>query len=314
MNLKQIHKKFDTQDKCLSYLEKLRWGKTVKCPYCDSKRIHAYKDKAHRYKCYNCKKSFSPLVHTIFQDTKLKLPDWFLITSLLLHAKSGMSASELSRHLELPVKTTWLTSMKLRCAMIDKKSQLHGVLEMDESYFASTHKLAKSTSKSKPVLSTVLQKRGRGTSKVSVVGITEKGGGVRTKVIEKLTTRNLTAMLLHYAKTEDSVLVTDGFRSYDRMNEVIEHLQVRHKDKKKGGANVNQIEGYWGYVKNGLRGSFKSISRRYLPFYLVEFEYKYNHRNQKENVMQDFLKACLTDENYMVNYKPIKDTKEVVYG
>jgi hypothetical protein len=89
---------------------------------------------------------------------------------------------------------------------------------------------------------------------------------------------------------------------------------VRHKDKKKGGANVNQIEGYWGYVKSGLRGSFKSISRRYLPFYLVEFEYKYNHRNQAEGVMQDFLKSCLTDENCMVNYKPIKDTKELAYN
>jgi DNA-directed RNA polymerase subunit RPC12/RpoP len=84
MNIKQIQKKYDTQAKCLSYLEKLRWGKNVKCPYCDSKRVHAYKDQAHRYKCYSCKKSFSVLVGTIFQDTKLKLPDWFMITSLIL--------------------------------------------------------------------------------------------------------------------------------------------------------------------------------------------------------------------------------------
>jgi len=314
MNLKQIYKNYNTQEKCLRLLEKLRWGKTVICPYCGSDNIYDYKNAEHQHKCYSCNKSFSVLVGTIFQNTKLPLPDWFLIASLILHAKSGMSASELSRHLELPLKTTWLTSMKLRAAMIDRKTQLHGILEIDESYFASSHKLAKGTSKSKPILSKVLQKRGRGTTKVSVVGITEKGGGVRTKIIEKLTTRNLIAMLMHYAKTEDSILVSDGFRSYGRMNEVIEHIQVRHKDKKKGGANVNQIEGYWGYVKNGLRGSFKSISRRYLPFYLVEFEYKYNHRNQAEGVMQDFLKSCLTDKNCMVNYKPIKDSKEVVYG
>jgi transposase-like protein len=314
MNLKEINKKYGTQEKCLSLLKKLRWGKTVKCPYCGSDNIYDYENQAHRYKCYNCNKSFSILVGTIFEDTKLPLPDWFLITSLILQAKSGMSASELARHLDLPLKTTWLAAMKLRCAMIDKKTQLHGVLEMDESYFASSHKLPKETSKSAPILSRVYQKRGRGTTKVSVVGITKKGGNVKTKVIEKLTTRNLMAMLLKYAKTEDSVLITDGFRSYDRMNEVIEHLQVRHKDIKKGSANVNQIEGYWGYVKNGLRGSFKSISRRYLPFYLVEFEYKYNRRNKTEGVMQEFLKSCLTDESCMLNYKPKKDTKEVVYG
>ena len=28
MNLKQLHKDFGTQKKCITYLEKIRWGKT----------------------------------------------------------------------------------------------------------------------------------------------------------------------------------------------------------------------------------------------------------------------------------------------
>jgi transposase-like protein len=146
------------------------------------------------------------------------------------------------------------------------------------------------------------------------VGIVEKGGRVKTKIIEKLTARNLMAMLQHYVKTADSVLITDSFRSYDKMETIIEHIKVRHKDKKKGTANINQIEGYWGYVKNGIRGSFKSISKQYLPFYLVEFEYKYNRRNIKTGVLERFIKDCLTNPSCMLNYKPTGDTKEVVYG
>ena len=32
MNLTELHKKFNTQKKCIAYLEKLRWKKKVFCP------------------------------------------------------------------------------------------------------------------------------------------------------------------------------------------------------------------------------------------------------------------------------------------
>jgi len=38
MKITTIAKKYGTQVKCLNYLEKLRWGKTVKCPYCGSEK------------------------------------------------------------------------------------------------------------------------------------------------------------------------------------------------------------------------------------------------------------------------------------
>lgn len=311
MNLKQIQKKYGTQEKCLSFLRKMRYGKRLKCPYCDSKRVIEAKNDAGRYHCYNCNRSFSMLIGTIFEDTKLPLPDWFLIAGLMLNAKTGISASEISRDLGIPLKTAWLTSMKIRCAMIDKKTLLHGVLEADESYFTSSHYIPNSTPINKPVLSKVVQKRGRGTKKTPVFGVLEKGGKVKTKIIEKLTAKNLMSMLRHYVELGDSVLITDSFSSYNRMEEIIEHIKVKHKEKVKGTANINQIEGFWGYVKNGIRGSFKSISKQYLPFYLTEFEYKYNRRNQKIGVLEAFIKDCVTSENSMVNYKPIKSPKKI---
>lgn len=315
MNLKQVQKKFGTQAKCLKYLEKLRWGKTVKCSYCDSKRVIKAKNESGRYHCYNCKRSFSVLIGTIFQDTKLKLPDWFLTATLVLNAKMGIAAKQISRQIGIPVKTAWLTAMKLRCAMIDRKTELHGLLEMDESYFgASSKKITKNTPANLPVLSNVTEKRGRGTKKVPVVGIVEKGGHVKTKVIEKLTTRNLMAMLNHYVKTDESVLVTDGFRSYAKMDEAIEHVTIKHKDRKKGGLNTNTIEGFWSIIKNGIKGNYKSLSKKYLPFYLVEYEYKFNRRKKTSGVFEEFITNALTDESCMLNYKPTQNTKEVVYG
>ena len=136
MDIKQVQKKFGSQVKCLKFMEKLRCGKTVKCPYCDSKRIIKAKHEQGRYKCYNCTRSFSPLIGTIYQDTKLPLSDWFLIATLVLNAKMGISAKQISRQTGISLKSSWLNAMKLRCAMIDNDTQLHGILEMDESYFS----------------------------------------------------------------------------------------------------------------------------------------------------------------------------------
>lgn len=314
MNLIQIQKKFGTQEKCLKYLEKLRWGKTVLCPYCDSKRNIRAKSEQARHHCYNCKRSFTVFVGTIFEDTRLELPTWFLTIGLVLNSKMGISAKAISRQLGITLKTAWFTAMKIRCAMISKNTQLHGVLEMDESYFGSgSKKLSKLTDKSQPVLSVVTNKRGRGTKKIPVVGIVEKGGNVKTKVIEKLTTRNLMAMLKHYANTEDSVLVTDGFRSYNKMEEAIEHITVKHSQRTSK-LNTNTIEGYWSLIKNGIRGNYRSLSQKYLPFYLVEYDYKYNNRNSNSKLFEDFIKQALTDEACMLNYKPVKESKGVVYG
>ncbi len=41
MNLSTLHRLYNTQDKCLAYLEKVRWGKSsnVSCPRCMSKSV-----------------------------------------------------------------------------------------------------------------------------------------------------------------------------------------------------------------------------------------------------------------------------------
>jgi transposase-like protein/IS1 family transposase len=313
MNLVQIQTKFNTQAKCLKYLEKLRWGKTVKCSYCDSDKTIKSKSEQGRHYCYDCKRSFTVFVGTIFEGTRLPLPLWFLTIGLILNSKGGVSAQQIKRQVGITLKTAWLTAMKIRCAMISKNTQLNGVLEMDESYFGNSKtRITKETKDNTPILASVADKRGRGTKKVPVVGIVERGGDVKTKIIEKLTARNLKAMLNHYVKTDESVLVTDGFKSYAKMDEEIEHITVKHSERSRK-LNTNTIEGYWSLIKNSIKGNYRSLSMKYLPFYLVQYDYMYNHRKDI-NIFDDFIKDALTNENNMINYKPNKEVKKIVYG
>ena len=107
-----------TQQSCLQYLEKIRWGKNVQCPYCLSNKTHPSKNTS-RHFCYNCIKSFSVLVGTVFEDTRLPLPVWFNIIKAMLKSKKIIPAKALAKENGIPVKTVWLTTMKIRCAMTD---------------------------------------------------------------------------------------------------------------------------------------------------------------------------------------------------
>ncbi len=313
MNLTEIHKKYGTQDKCLSYLEKLRWGKTVTCTKCGSDNTVRIKTQSGRHHCNNCKTTFSVLSDTVFENTRLPLPKWFLIIGLMLNAKKGIAAAQLMRDAGVTYKTAWYTAMRVRCGMINNCVSLQNIVEMDESYVGGKPR------KKKPAdndanLFTVTNKRGRGTRKTPVVGIVERNGDVVLKVIEKLTSRNLVSMLKENVKTDNAILITDEFRSYRKMDDLIEHLVIDHKKAySKGIVHTNTIEGFWSIVKNSIRGQYIALSKKYLPFYLVQAQYIYNLRNDEGNLFEQYLLNAVNHDQQMEYYKPIKDVKDIVY-
>lgn len=317
MNILEVQKKYNTQLKCLKLLEKLRWGKIVKCPYCASKKTSRQKTEKTRHSCKNCKRSFSVLVDTIFEDTRLPLPKWFAIITLMLNSKSGISAKEIQRNIGGSYKTSYYAAMRVRIGMLIQNTKLNGMIEMDESYFGGKARKTGKHTDNIPDLASVTNKRGRGTNKVSVAGMVQRKGMVKTKLIEKLTKRNLLFMLKTYAKKDNSILITDGFRSYKELEKYIDRLEINHsKSFSKGIVHVNTIEGFWSYVKNGIRGSFKAISKKYLPLYLIEYEWKFNHRNYRGDEFEKFLKNALKQDKELEYWKAKngQEVKDIAYN
>lgn len=316
MTILEVQKKYNTQAKCLKLLEKLRWGKTVKCTYCGSTKTNRQKTEKTRHTCKNCKRSFSVFVDTIFEDTRLPLPKWFIVITMMLNSKSGISAKEIQRNIGGSYKTSYYVAMRVRIGMLIKGTKLGGMIEMDESYFGGKARRLKKSEENEANISTTTLKRGRGTNKISVAGMVQRKGMVKTKLIEKLTKRNLLYMLKTYAKKENSILLTDGFRSYKDLENYIDRLEINHsKSFSKGIVHVNTIEGFWSYVKNGIKGSYKSLSKKYLPFYLIEYEWKFNHRSYRGNEFEKFLKNALKQDKELEYWKAknSKEVKEIAY-
>ena len=138
MDIIQIFQQFPTQEDCISFLEEKRWAGQPFCPYYSSK--HNTRNDGRHY-CYDCKTSFSVTVGTIFHRTHLPLQKWFLTISLILNAKKGISALQLSRDLEVNKNTAWCISMQIRKAMCHKMQRdlmmgidlMTGIVERDET-------------------------------------------------------------------------------------------------------------------------------------------------------------------------------------
>ena len=132
MNINQILKKFPTRKDCVEHLERVRWGGKPFCPYCQSFSTIRRNE---RHYCYSCNTSFSVTVRTIFHHTHMPLQKWLLAISLILNARRGISALQLSRDLDVNKNTAWRIAIKIREVMGQRKERefLTAVIGIDET-------------------------------------------------------------------------------------------------------------------------------------------------------------------------------------
>ena len=318
MDVHKISKLYYSKEKCIAYLEEVRWSGKPICPYCGSKNTVTIKREL-RHHCNSCKLSFSVLVGTIFEDCRLPLEKFFMLIALMLNARKGISAMQLSRDVGITVRSSWYAAMRVRCAMVESIRDMKGTIEADEAYIGG-----KPRHRNKPISDSTAYlanvdiqkpKRGRGTSKLKIEGFVERDGRVVTKLLNNLTTQTLLAMLKKHVKLGRSTIMTDEFRSYNKFDEYVTHYTVNHKKKEyvRGNVHTNTVEGYWSLIKNGIKGQYHVLSKKYLPFYLAEWSYKYNRRNLQSLQFEAFIKDAVSEHKCLLYHKPVKDVSKIVY-
>jgi len=280
MNIIQIFKQFPTQKSCIKHLEKLRWGKIPVCVYCGSTNTNPLNQEGRfRHYCNGCCKAFNVTVGTIFHGTHVPLQKWFLLISLMQNAKKGLSACQAARDIEMNRPTVWSMMHRIRRAMNNDNSLLSGIIEMDETYVGG--KPRKENKKDDDDENNTGNPRGRGTKKTAVVGMVERGGNVKAQSVAKneLNFLDFLKIIRKNINVAESLLVTDEYKAYNRMNKVIQHYSVNHsKEYVKGDIHTNTIESFWAILKRGITGQFHWVSKKHLNAYIDEFCYRYNVR------------------------------------
>ena len=286
MELLETFKKYGTQAQCVAYLEEKRWEGTPVCPYCSSIKTSNRKDVL-RHKCQDCNRSFSVLVGTIMEATKLPLPKWFAAISLILNAKKGISSLQLSRDLGVNKNTGWYLQKRIRQVMNEDDNILKGIVESDESYIGGslTNKHAESR---KQYYKTGME------HKTPVLGMLQRKGKIVVKVLDKAWGQEIKPLMKQIISKE-SELVTDGFGGYKGLsNHFQKHVVLNHSKqiRRIGKYHTNTIEGFWSLLKRAIVGQYHKITPEHLQEYIDEIAFKYNHRNN-DNVFELVIIKCL---------------------
>jgi transposase-like protein len=271
-SLIEVFKAFSDEKRCLEYLKQLRWKDGIKtCPRCQSEKIYSFKD-GKRYSCGNCLKQFTIKVGTIFEGSKLELSKWFAAIYLITSRKKGISSVQLAKDLDVTQKTSWFLLHRIRAAMRQEYfTMIETIAEVDETYVGGKEK-------NKAKKKRVEGNQGRSTkTRTPIVGILERGKGVRAKKIENASRTELHEFIM-YNVFPKSKLMSDEWRGYNGLSKIFNHQRVKHKNEEyvRGECHTNGIEGFWSLLKRGVIGIYHSMSRKHLDRYIDEFVYRYN--------------------------------------
>lgn len=128
-----IASSFHAEDRCRTFLERLRWPDGVRCPRCEASKGISRIESRCQFECGACGYQFSVRVGTIFHASHLPLWKWFLAAYVIGESRDGISANQLKRLLGISYKTAWYLTHRIRAAMKDDTSQpLRELTEADE--------------------------------------------------------------------------------------------------------------------------------------------------------------------------------------
>lgn len=277
-NLLEATSYFSYPQNCNDYLISHRWKNGITCVFCKSDKIYTLKGVHKRYKCSECKKHFSLIKGTIFENSQIPLQKWFIAFYILSAHKKGISSTQLARNIGVTQKTAWFMEQRIRYALRAKtlNQPIDGLHQTDETYIGGKARKG----------SGIKGTQGRSLkTKTPVFGILHVGGDVYLKVVADTKARTLVPIISQIAKA-GSIIVSDEWLAYTRLHEKYNHITIRHYDGEyaRGGFHTNSIENFWSHLKRGINGTYHKVSPKHLHRYCEEFAFRYNSRKIPDHI------------------------------
>ncbi len=269
LTIRQFRELFPTEAACLDHLLEVRYGREGDCPKCGRKTrwLRIAKEPAYQCQWHGCGHHVHPMMGTPFARTRTPLQSWFYAMYLFTTTRNGVAAKELQRALGVTYKTAWRMGHEIRkhMAAVDGDAPIGGgdsIVEADKTFLGGRDKQGED-------------------DKAVILGMVERGGDVITRHIKSKSTFHVVPPIAENVRP-GSRIATDEARAFEALGmQGFRHHTVNHKSGEyvRGEVHTNTIEAFWSQLKRTINGTHIWVSKKHLPKYLGELEYRFNLRH-----------------------------------
>jgi transposase-like protein len=313
MKFKDFFEMFPNEEACRLKIKEIREKEGVVCKKCNCKE-HYWKNDKQLWQCKECSFRTTLRSGTVMENSKLPFRYWLTAMQFLTHNKKSYSAKSIQNELgHKRYEPIWTMLHKLRAVMgyRDSEYELSNWIELDEGFFehVKTKDQENKTNGGK-------NKRGRGSEKQAKVIVAiesdptkatklenphnkkRKAGYLKMIVVDDLEADTIDFEVKH-AISKDATVETDGYKSYNGLNQLVKrHIVQKSLPKDEVSKVFPWVHTAISNSKKLLLGVWHRIDDKYLQNYLNEYCYRYNRRYFGDKVFDRLLVTAVSYTSY----------------
>jgi transposase len=292
----EFQREFPNDEACLDWLWRTRFaadGHTTLCPKCErERRFHRVNDRP-AWDCDTCGYHLHPTAGTIFHKSSTSLQLWFFAMYVMASTRCGISAKQLERELGVTYKTAWRMFNLIRNELMEQdETPLSGEVEADETYIGGKMRQSDRSRDPDPIKRRQ-HAQAWANQRPTVFGAVERGGRVRATVAANSGAATVQGLVHEYV-LPSALIYTDDWSGYRTLgHKGYRHRRINHSARVyvEGDVHTQTIDGFFGLVKNAIRGVHHGVSEKWLQGYLNEYVWRWNRRGEGNTMFRDLLTA-----------------------
>lgn len=276
---------------CVDFFFESKFPEGFYCEKCGCTHYYFIK-RGNVFQCQHCGHQHYLLADTIFQDCKLPLFKIILGLYLVFTSNKGISAVELANHLDVNRKTAQLFNRKCRVLM----SQSNSNKILSSKFYEADVAYIGAKSKEEHHQGTATEKQA-----FLVMLSTDKENKYPSYIKLHLLKNDTSELINRFVSKsmklgKERILNTDGKTTFNILSD-----KITLKSEKIIYTEANHRL-YWlnviiGNFKTHIEGIYHGISKRLLPLFLNEQQWRFNHRYSGKSIMKNV-------KNYLYHSSP----------